>query len=97
VGRDRQSAGPLQAERVRELLRSSRLRCNVIGKCSSDENPTDGAVQKGKDFFFKKKKQKTFVVLSHAVAVKYYIIKSFLVLFFKKEHTFFVCLGHNFY
>jgi hypothetical protein len=39
-----------------------------------------------KAFFFEKKKQKTFGILSATAAKTYSKSKSFLVLFFKKEH-----------
>jgi hypothetical protein len=47
--------------------------------------PTSNLVASGseKDFFFEKKKQKTFINFSFAVSTK---IQKFLVLFFKKEH-----------
>jgi hypothetical protein len=41
----------------------------------------------GKDFFFEKKKQKTFATWLRASGNSEPIIKSFLVLFFKKEHS----------
>jgi hypothetical protein len=55
-----------------------------VGGCAS--NPTGGARQ-GKTFFFEKKNQKTFTssgaYLNHHARSKG--IKSFLLLFFKKE------------
>jgi len=41
--------------------------------------------KQGKSFFFEKKKQKTFAMLSRAASAKRHEIKRFLVLFFKKE------------
>jgi hypothetical protein len=43
---------------------------------------------KGKDFFFEKKKQKTLVMLSRAVAVKYDMKSKFFASFFQKRTRF---------
>jgi hypothetical protein len=52
------------------------------------EDLGEGMKQGSKRFFFEKKKQKTFIHWARAVPeVSIQMDKSFLVLFFKKEHS----------